>query len=320
MATLNALQSASRFGNTGIIAPFTDIKNIIGAIIVPKGTTFAVSSIQSVLSAGCLNSNPLARFYPVFDFEATKDGSEAKTVQTLATGAKHVVKEGYNDHSFQFVNGGKDLQANLRQFNGSAWDFFYVDGGEYGVANSQKLIGIAGATAGYIQAIPTDGGFIWTDNFVLNDATKIAEYMIGFVFKQKYLNDLMAFVQLPFDAPTTLYGLTSINVAGVTDTTSGSYDLTLTTKTGTNLGDLYATAMAAAGNFTANNTATGLAIAITGVTYNATTKAFVVALNKSDANYPTSGTITFGLASPTTLNTAGVLGVEGANTVAITKN
>ena len=320
MATLNALQSANNYGNTGVMGPFTDVKNIIGAIIVPKGTTIAVASIQTALQALLLNTNPLLRGYAVFDFEQTKDGSEAKTVQTMSTGAKHVVKEGYNDHSFQFVNGGKDVHDALRKFNGSNWDFFYIDGGDLGVPNSQKLIGIAAAASGYIQAIPTDGGYIWTDNFVLNDSTKIAEYMIGFVFKQKYLNDLMAFVQLPFDAPTTLYSLASVFLTGAADATSGSYDITILTKTNTNLGNIYPTQMAAAGNFTAANTATSNAIAITGVSYNSTGGYFVVALNKSDANYPSSGTVTIGLATPTTLNAAGVIGVEGQNTVAIAKN
>jgi hypothetical protein len=320
MATLNALLSANTYGNTGISTPFTDVKNIIGAIIVPKGTTLPSATIATALQTLLTNTNPLLRGYPVFDFESTKDGSEAKTIQTMSTGAKHVVKEGYNDHQFQFVNGGKDLQSNLRKFNGANWDFFYIDGGDLGVPNSQKLIGIAAATAGYIQAIPTDGGFIWADNFVLNDATKIAEYMVQFVFKQKYLNDLMAFIQLPFDAPTTLFGLEDIYLTGVADATSGSYDITLLSKTNTNIGALYSTALAAAGNFVATNTATGGTIAISGVTFNATGGYFVVALTKTDPNYPSTGTVSINLAAPSTLIAAGVVGCESKGAVAIAKN
>lgn len=322
MATINALSSAQRYGNTGVLTPFTDIKNIIGVIIAPKGYEFDVSSPQSTLLAACLNANPLLRLFPVFDLEETKDGSEKRTVQTMATGAKHTVKEGYNDHAFQYFAGGKDLHTQLRKFNGANWDFYYIDGGDLGVAGTQKLIGITGSTSSKLRAIPTDGGEIWSEAFGLNDANKNAEYMIGFTFKQTYLNDLMAYIQLPFDAPTTLYGLADVYLAGVGNATPGTYDIALTTKVGTNLGDLgtNATVLAAAGMWVASNTATGAAITITGVTYSATTKKFSVVLTTTAPPYPASGTVTINLAAPSVLDAAGAKGLESTGAAVITKN
>jgi hypothetical protein len=321
MATINALTSAQRYGNTGVaIAPFTDVKNIIGAIIAPKGYEFDITTPQATLLSACLNANPLLRLFPIFDFEATTDNSETRTVQTMATGAKHTVREGYNDHKFQFVQGGKDLQAQLRKFNGSNWDFYYIDGGELGIIGTQKLIGIQGSSATKLKAIPTDGGEIWTDTFKLNDATKIAEYMIGFVFKQTYLNDLMAFVQLSFDAPTTLYGLADIYLTGVGSATPGTYNITAKTKVGTNLGDVFATQLAAPSNFTATNTSSGATIPITGVTYDATNKLFALVLTTTAPPYPVSGAITFNLVSPSVLDAAGVKGCESIAPVSVIKN
>jgi hypothetical protein len=320
MATINKLTDNTRYGNTGILGPFTDLKNIIGAIIVPKGYELDVTTPQATLQALCLNANPLLRGYPVFDFEATKDGSEAKTVQSMATGAKHVVKEGYNDHSFQFVQGGADLQMALRKFNGSDWDFFYIDGGELNGGNSQKLIGIVGSTSTKLRAVPTDGGYIWSDNLTLNDATKIAEYMIGFVFHQRYLNDQRAFIQLDFDAPTTLYGLADITLSGAGSATPGTYNVTAVTKQGTNLGDKYPTQLAASGMWTAFNTATKAAITVSGVTYDAVNKQFAVVLTTTAPPYPASGTVSINLAAPSVLDAAGIKGCESTGAVAITKN
>lgn len=127
MATLNAIACASNTGNTGIQQCFLDFKFIQGAILAPKGYQFDVTALQTNLASGLYNSSRAARLYPIYDFEAPKDGSETKVVQSMSTGQKHVVREGYNQWGFQYVQGGLSLHKNLRLFNGSNWDFFFID-------------------------------------------------------------------------------------------------------------------------------------------------------------------------------------------------
>ena len=318
MATINQLNCLQTAGNTGIGSCFLDYKNIIGAILAPKKSEFDVTTLQTTLIAGTHNANKALRLYPIYNFETTTDASEQKVIQTLGNGSKHVVREGLNDWSFEFVAGGLSLLSKLRLFNGSAWDFYFIDA-------NMTIIGIPGSTSTKLKAIPSDGGFFWAAPFKLNDASKITNYMVQFCFAQRYVNDasLIAQVQAGFDLPTIINGLQDVNLSGVADATSGSYDITaVTAATQTNMGDVYPVALAAAGLWVATNTLTGLPIAITAVTYNAINKTFVLALNKADANYPATGgqTITFSLAVPAVLQAAAVDGYETAVTVAIVKN
>ena len=312
---LNCLQTA---GNTGVGSCFLDFKNIIGAILTPKGWEVDVTALQTNLLAATHHVNKAQRIYPIYGFESTTDSSEQKTIQTLGNGAKHVVREGYNDWTFEYVSGGLSLLSKLRLFNGSAFDFLFIDA-------DMKILGIQGSTATKLKAIPSNGGFFWANPWKLNDASKITQYMVQFVFPIRYVNDpgLVSFINAGFDLPSTINGLQDVNLSGVADATSGSYDITaLTAATQTNLGDVYDVTLASAALWVANNTATGLPILINSVAYNATAKTYVLALSKVDANYPTGAgaTITFSLAAPATLQGAGVDGYETAVTVAIVKN
>lgn len=312
MSTINALSCITDAGNTGVGACFFDPKNIIGAILAPKGYEFDVTTPQATLIAATHNAAKGSRLYPVYDLEAVTDGSEDKTVQTMPTGQKHVVREGFNDWKFQFVSGGLSLLKNLRKFNGSAWDFYFLD------ANG-NLLGIAGSTSTKLKAIPSTGGFFWGGPFKLNDGSKITEYMAQFVFNVKYLNDLFKFVALGFDAPSLVYGLQDLNLTSTVNATSGSYNVTVVTDaTQTNMGDVAPTTLAAGGAWVASDPVTGNAITILTVTYNATSKLFVVALDKTDPDYPTPGSgvkVSIDLAAPAALQALGVDGYESTGAV-----
>lgn len=317
MATLNSLDCLTTAGNTGVGSCYFDPKNIIGAILAPKGYEIDVTTLQATLIAATHNAAPGSRLYPIYDFENTTDNSEDKTVQTMNTGAKQVVREGFNDWKFQYVSGGLSLLKQLRLFNGGSWDFFFID-------SQNNIIGIMGSASDKLKAIPSTGGFFWAGPWKLNDGTKVTEYMLQFVFNVTYLNDFYAFVKADFDVPSTVYGLQDVVVSGDANVTSGSYNLTLlTSATQTNLGDVYPVELAAGGLWTAKKTSNGNTITILSVTYNATTKYFVVALDKTDPDYPTPGVgvyVTINLAAPAVLQAAGVDGYESTGAVQILAN
>jgi len=314
MANLNELTCLTTAGNTGVGSCPLDIKNIVGVILAPKGYEFDVTTPEATMLAACLNASPALRLYPIFDLENLGDSSEALTVQTLGYGAKHPVREGFNDWNFQYVAGGLSLHRELRKFNGAAWDFYFVDA-------KNRVFGIMGSSATKIKAIPSTGGFFWATPFKVSDGSKITEYLIQCVFNVKYLNDLYAFVDAGFDVPTGIYGIESVNLTGVADGTSGSYDITAkTASVGTNLGDIYPAALAAAGMWIATNSETGSTVAVLGATYDATNKYFVIACDKTDPDYPGVGQhIKIKMAAPATLDAAGIHGYE-SNYVVIAKN
>jgi len=314
MATINALSCITTAGNTGVGACAFDPAQIVGAIIAPKGYEFDVTTPQATLIAATHNAAKGSRLYPIYDFEAITDGTEQKTIQTMAAGQKHIVREGFNDWKFQYVAGALSLLLNLRNFNGSAWDYYFLD------ANG-NMLGIAGSTATKLKAIPSTGGFFWAEPWKVNDGSKIAEYMVQFVFNVKYLNtkSLFRYLSTGIDLPSLVYGLQDLNLTSAVNATSGSYNVqVLTDATATNMGDVNPTGLNAIGNWVASKTSNGNAITILSVTYNATTGYFVVALDKTDTDYPTPGTgvtVTINLAAPAVLQAAGVDGYDSTGAV-----
>lgn len=246
MGVLGQISCLTSVKNTGIQPCFCDPKLIQGAIIVPKATvlsTVSLAAFQTALTNLLYNASKAARGYPVYDFETPKDATEKKTVQTMSTGQKHVVREGFNDWSFQFVQGGLNLLQACRTFNGSNWDFFFIDNDPLG----QKILGITGGSANQLQAVPSGGGFNWAEPWVMNDGSKITEYMLQFVFKSSYVNDVVNYVQMPstFDFPTSYPGLVDVNLQAnsVASVVAKHFYVNLVSPLGQDIGALNAAAL-----------------------------------------------------------------------------
>lgn len=323
MATLNARTCITGNGNTGIQPCFLDPKFFQGAFLTPKGDEIDVTSLNTALSAKVYNANKAARWYPLYDFEAPKTSTEAKTVQTMATGQKHVVREGFNDWQFQYVQGGLSLHKILRMFNGSNYDFVFIDND-----TNPNLLGTVGSSATKLRAIPSDGGFFWADPWNPNDGSKISEFMAQFVYASKYVNDLPATVQCSFDFPTTFPGLIDVNlVASATvNATSGSFNICIVSPLGVDIGAKYSVPLAAPGAWTAKNTTTGVSITPSGATWVPSTTPgvpgyFTVVVPTTAPPYPASGTVTFSLVDPSVLTaTPYGVAIEPIAPVAITRS
>lgn len=270
MATLGAISCLSSAGNTGIQQCFCDPKFMQGAILAPKGftlTTTTLAAFTTALTNGIYNVSKSGRLFPIYGFEAPKDSSEQKVVQTMATGQKHVVREGFNDWMFQYVNGGLSLLQNLRKFNGANWDFFFIDNDPSG----QKIFGITGAAANTLQAIPSTGGFFWAEPWKLNDGSKITNYDVQFVYNTKYVNDTVNFVQMAptFDFATSLPGLDDVIVGAspVVNATPKSFNITLTSPLGVDIAALNSVAFAGITMWAGTVVATGLPLTLTSATF-----------------------------------------------------
>lgn len=314
MAELNKINCLTDLGNTGFGSCVLDFKNIVGAIRLPKRAEIDITALSTNLLAAVRNSNKALRAFPFWNFLATQDGTEDIVVQTFPTGAKKVVREGFNDWKYQYVDGGLTLHKQLRTFNHVDADFLFIDA-------DNKIMCLPGSTATKIMGIPVTGGFFHALPWKINDGSKLAEYMVQFTMPVKYTNDLVAVVEADFDLPSTILGLQDVTLTGVGAVTSGVYNMTaVTSSVKTNLGDLYPAELAAAGLWTAKNTATGVAIPISGVSYYSDTKTFVVTLATTAPPYPASGTVTINLAAPSVLAAAGVDGFESTKAVAITRN
>ena len=323
------LNQATAAGNSKASAIYFDVKNITGAILTPKGYQISnanlatVAALLAALQADCNNANKAARLFPIYGFEQISDNSEDLQVQTTSIGSRKPVRDGYNDWGFEFFTGGLSLLNQLRKFNkqSDSHDFFFID------ANN-RLIGMTATDSTgntIMQAIPSNGGFFFAHPFKMNDGGKLAGYKLQFVFHPKYINDLVNYVDLnAVDLATTLYALEDVNLTGIADGTSGTYDIVLQTPTGIYLATNYAAALTQNGAWVATNTQTGVAIPITGVTAKGDGHTFLVVLNKVDANYPTVGgqKVTITLAAPAALAalTTPLTGFESTGGVSIVKN
>lgn len=313
MANINELQCLQDAGNTGVGTCFFDPKNIIGAFVSLNEFELDTTDLQASLIAATHDINKATRLFPIYDFENTADATEKPVIQTMQTGAKHWVRDGFNDWTFQFVNGGLSLLKQLRKFPKSGCSFFFVDA-------SMNIIGLPGSSDTTLKSIPSTGGMFLPQPFKLADGSKITAYEVQFVFNTTYVNDTGAFVHADFDLPSTVNGLQDVNLSNPGAAAAGVFKVVAKLDaTGTNMADLYPTELASGSLWTAKNAATGAAIDIDSVTLSTDAdKHFVITLDTGDSDYPTPvAPVLINLAAPATLEAAGVDGYESTGAVSI---
>lgn len=313
MANLNELNCLTDAGNTGIGSCPLDFKQITGAILTPKGYEISaaeLADLQATLVAAATTDTKSERIFPIGNFVANTDSSEDLVVQSTNYGFKFPVREGVEDWSFQYVAGGLTLHQQLRKFNGSGHDFLFFDA-------ENKILGTTGSAPGSLKAIPNI--YVWAKPWKANDGTKVAEYLLQFVFPPRFINDYVAFVKADFDIQTTVLGLVAVDLLSPSvNVTPGSYNVKALTPS--NLYDLFSAELAVAGMWEAKN-AEGAAITITTVTANPGFSGWVFALNTSDPDYPAAGgSIYINLLAPSVLAAGGVEGYESSGPVRLENN
>jgi hypothetical protein len=326
MANLNTLPVSAATKNVGLTAKSFDPRNIVGAILTPKGykisKTVVTSTLQAQLLSDAQAASKISRVYPISNLLGFKDNSEKKVEQQFDYGGKVTVRDGAYTWSFMFVKGGQPLQQALRAFNGSDWDFLFVD--QKNVLIGTKYVDNAGVE--YIQAISSIE--FYAEPFGLNDGKKVAEYNLDFSFFSNLVNDNLSFVaDASFDILNTVKGLIDVTLVPATEVTSGSYSLIIKDKMGINLYGQLSALLSGVNktNLKITNASTGAAITITSSTANATLDnnngGFDIVLDKTDPDYPTGSVkVRFDLIDAASLYTANVLGFESAGYVDIAYN
>lgn len=320
MSLLNYLNCTSDAGNTGIGACALDFKKIVGAILTPKGYKIAAAdladaaSLLAKLQADTLQTSKVSRIFPIHGFVSVEDNSTGLQKETFNYGPEAPVRDGINNWTFKFVNGGLTLLKNLRLFNkNNAYDFLFID-------DENKILGTAGVDetgAPCLKAIPSM--YVWAHQWKANTGQAVSDYKVEFAFEPKYVNEYVAYAPAGFDMATNVTGLQDVALSGTAAVTSGVFNIEAIAG-GTNLGDLYDTELAAAGAWEAKNATTGAAITVTGVTYDSSAKKFVVALNASDPDYPATGFVLINLVTPSALAALQVVGFESTGAAKIARN
>lgn len=265
--------------NTGVPQCYLDTNFITGAIHVPKGTIVdgTTQSITTQLTSLIYNASRTSRGYVAYDFEKVDDSSDKLVIQSMPTGARHPVREGWMDLLFQWFDGGINKNQAMRTFNGSNWDMFFIDTNPLNGQSNLWGIYVTNPSTGLpytnkIQAFPTTpGGFIWTPPQKPNTGSERTAYTTQYAFKQTYWADQIAAVACPFDFPTTYPGLNDVVVtpSATVNATTGSFNICLLSPLGTDIGALYSAALSGSGktNWTVAVASSGASITITTVTW-----------------------------------------------------
>lgn len=309
MATINKLVCVGVGANTGfgdcVLVPGI----IVGALLFRRKTEIDATdleALQASLEALAQAAEPKNRMYPIHGFEQPQDGTEDKTVQTMAYGGKYPVREGSYDWKFQFVQGGLCLHKSLRKFNGTGIHVLFYDanGVIYGVKSGTSL-----------QTIPLQ--FFWADPWKANDGANVTQFWAQFVFKPEYLNDQLGFVKADFNI-SDIVGLQDVALS--LGAGSARPALKVLAKAGcdqASLYDLYSTELAVAGAWIAT-AANGNAITITSVAADAAIGGWTITLDNTDADYAAApAPITIRMAAPSVLAGLGVVGFE-SNSLTVT--
>lgn len=276
--TINYNNCLGTVRNTGNPLCYLDPNFITGAIHVARGTVLdgTTSSITTLLTSLFYNASKTSRGYPMYDFEKPTDSSDKLVVQTTPSGARHPVREGWNDWMFQYFDGGLSKHQAARTFNGSNWDTYFIDtnplNGQSNIYGIQVINTSTGLPyANKLQAFPITGGFIWAHPWVLNTGSERTAYNMQYSIKQTYTNDLLAAVACPFDFLTTYPGINDVQIlaSATVNATPGSFNVCLVSPLGTDIGALYSAALSGTGksNWTVVNAGTAAPITITTVTW-----------------------------------------------------
>lgn len=294
--------------NTGIGINQFDPKNVVGAFIVPAGTSF--SQTQTATPAAFLTALVTAtsavvnsRLFPIGNFGEIKDGSEAAVSEKLGYGIELIVRDGSFKWAFRILKGGFWLSKALRAFNGINVDVFFVDANN--VVIGQKNV----SSTGVVTFVGVPQYQVYQEPFKINDGSKNTIYMQNFSFAGNVFDSLGAVQMNPGDL-NNVKGLQNIAFTSATravavSTVKGTIgalgaDLFATLGTALNVATLWRLQDSVTGNY--YDPATG----VSSVTSNASTGAYIVTGNTADPAYVAGNPVIVSLAPASVLDAAGL--------------
>ncbi len=319
--SLNTLAITPNFGNTGIGKSIIDPLFFKGAILIPKGKVFTAtqcltaSALMTALKALIWVTPANGRIFPIAEFNEFKDETVKAMKGTLGNGKPVFLKEGFYVFTFSH-NNGLAYHKRLRKFNKlqNKYQVLFFD-----------LFNLYGTTRLDSTGANGLGGFDMFDLFAqqadIGDGKgKFTDYQMTFALNDvTQLNDNYAYVPLSdtsgtFDPITEMKGLkgASLSFVGTPGATSSKVKVIITDDGDdtANYTGLYnnASVLLAQANWKLTNSATGAAITISGVTYDAPTMSYVLTYTSS-----TGVLINLTLTDSATLKAAIVTAVAGTD-------
>lgn len=285
MATyMNIISCNTANSNTGVPQCSFDFGLIEKVVLVPKGTKFTQTEIQTLyskLSGMCLGSayaypytaagSEASRAYPIGKFIGIEDKSSETSINTTNYGSVTLGKKGQFHYVFEYKNGGMNYDVMLNTFENAqgAYDCLLLDKAQNAVIGTKPDQN----TAGYVlQGLALD--LIYCPLPKIANGTDATRHYIGLVFADS--NELlrsMAYYELPSTQKvSSIVGLRNLELSLHTAITGGVAKYRVTTDGGAvDLYDTYGSALATlAANWSATNNTAGttptLAIAATAAT------------------------------------------------------
>lgn len=308
MATvLNYFPCALLGANSGVGSCYLDIKNVIGAILVPSGTQFsAANTATSTAFIAALAAATVApkatRAYPIHAFGEIKDGSESAVSEKLGYGVELIVRDGTFKWGFRILKGGFCLSKALRQFNSFNVDVFFVD--STGLIFGQRIVSSTGVVS--FGGVPQYQ--IYQEPFKINDGSKNTIYMQNFSFPGNSFDNLGG-VQLQESDFENILGLQNISFTTATRATNVSTVGGVAGCIGADLGLTFGSGLAVVTLWTLQDSVTGTffnaSTGITSVSYSATTNKYTITANASDPAYNSGNPVIVSLAAASVLDAAG---------------
>lgn len=252
---LNYFPCALLGANTGVGSCYLDIKNVVGAIVVPSGTQFTAANTLTPAAfitalAAATVAVKASRAYPIHAFGEIKDGSEAAVSEKLGYGVELIVRDGTYKWAFRILKGGFCLSKALRQFNSMNVDVFFVDA--TGLIFGQRVVSSTGTVS--FGGVPQYQ--IYQEPFKLNDGSKNTIYMQNFSFPGNSFDNLGA-VQLQESDFENVLGLQNITFTSATRSTNVSTVKGVAGCIGADLGATFGSGLAVAALWTYQDAVTG---------------------------------------------------------------
>jgi hypothetical protein len=306
---LNTFPATFIGANTGLDQRQIDFKNIVGAIIVPTGTTFSQSNTATAAAfLAALQAATVAvrtaRAYPINNFGEVKDGSESVGEEKLGYGAGLIVRDGTFKWAFRIIKGGFWLSKALRAFNNTNVDVFFVDSNSLVIG--QRIVSSTGVVS--FGGIPQYQAY--QEPIKINDGSKNTIYMQNFSFPGNAFDNI-GLVQLNPGDFNTVLGLQNITLySGGARVTNVSLVKGYAGNLNADLGVTLGSALALASLWTVQDSVTGnyfnSSTGITSVTFSSSTNTYTITANASDPAYNAGNPVNISLAAASVLDAAGL--------------
>ena len=310
---MNIFSCVAGTANTGFSNCSYSPGLIEGALLVPKGTEFTPTQIQSMLTTitdMLANDTKADRAQVIKTFVGMEDKSSEGVYETTGYGGNRKIRQGKYQWQFEYSKGAMCLHKKISTLDNKQdlFDVIWID------TENNCLLGVKSGDnfKGFALEL------IDVPNFKMNTGASDSKYYVQFAMQDpREMNLYSAIVE--FDESVNLLSeLTSLKDMELSVHTAmtslGVIKLYVKDGCGSaNLADTYGAELDTSTLWTATNAATGGSITVTSVTYASATGTINIDLDSADTDYLAGGTCTLTIGAVSDLVTAGIEGYSGTS-------